>query len=110
MNITVTEALPELNEIANELGVKMNCGIVLKEYFARHLFLKIGDEFVQNFRTSKPLKFKILEIDHKKNTLRVECSHFSILSQTYSPWEEKWDDLNTVEQALEIGEYRLIKH
>ena len=33
---TLSQALPELEEIAKELGVKVNNGIVLEEYFKRH--------------------------------------------------------------------------
>lgn len=33
---TVEEAVPELEQIAEELGVKVNNGIVLSEYFNRH--------------------------------------------------------------------------
>lgn len=35
-NKTLSEALPELETIAKELGVKVNNGKVLKEYFKRH--------------------------------------------------------------------------
>ena len=33
---TIVEALPELEAIAKELGVKVNNGKVLEEYFKRH--------------------------------------------------------------------------
>ena len=36
MSKTIVEALPELEAIAKELGVKVNNGKVLKEYFKRH--------------------------------------------------------------------------
>ena len=36
MNKTVFETLPELNQIARELGVNVNNGKVLEEYFKRH--------------------------------------------------------------------------
>lgn len=35
-NKTLSEALPELEAIAKELGVKVNNGKVLEEYFKRH--------------------------------------------------------------------------
>ena len=35
-NETLSEALPELEAIAKELGVKVNNGKVLEEYFKRH--------------------------------------------------------------------------
>lgn len=35
-NKNLSEALPELEAIAKELGVKVNNGKVLKEYFKRH--------------------------------------------------------------------------
>jgi hypothetical protein len=36
MTKTVFETIPELNQIARELGIKVNDGKVLKEYFKRH--------------------------------------------------------------------------
>lgn len=36
MSKTIVEALPELEAIAKELGVKVNKGKVLEEYFKRH--------------------------------------------------------------------------
>lgn len=36
MSKTIVEALPELEAIAKELGVKVNNGKVLEEYFKRH--------------------------------------------------------------------------
>lgn len=35
-NKTLSEALPELEAIAKELGVKVNNGKVFEEYFKRH--------------------------------------------------------------------------
>ena len=35
-NKTLSEVLPELEAIAKELGVKVNNGKVLEEYFKRH--------------------------------------------------------------------------
>ena len=36
MSKTIVEALPELEAIAKELGLKVNNGKVLEEYFKRH--------------------------------------------------------------------------
>lgn len=36
MSKTIVEAFPELEAIAKELGVKVNNGKVLEEYFKRH--------------------------------------------------------------------------
>ena len=36
MSKTIVEALPELEAIAKELGVKVNNGKTLEEYFKRH--------------------------------------------------------------------------
>ena len=36
MSKTIVEVLPELEAIAKELGVKVNNGKVLEEYFKRH--------------------------------------------------------------------------
>ena len=36
MSKTIVEALPELEAIAKELGVEVNNGKVLEEYFKRH--------------------------------------------------------------------------
>lgn len=36
MSNTIVESLPELEAIAKELGVKVNNGKVLEEYFKRH--------------------------------------------------------------------------
>lgn len=36
MSKTIVESLPELEVIAKELGVKVNNGKVLEEYFKRH--------------------------------------------------------------------------
>ena len=36
MNVTITEALPEIKEIASELGLELNNFKVIQEYFRRH--------------------------------------------------------------------------
>ena len=36
MNVTITEALPEIKAIASELGLELNNLKVIQEYFRRH--------------------------------------------------------------------------
>lgn len=36
MNVTITEALPEIKAIAYELGLELNNFKVIQEYFRRH--------------------------------------------------------------------------
>lgn len=111
MTTTFNQAFPELRQIAEKMGTPLvrNMSKVLEVYFRRHPLLKVGDIFVTNFQTTKPMRFKIKAIDHKKGMLTVDCSYGRLLDNPYS-WEETWEDLATVELSLEIGEYKLIKN
>lgn len=64
--------------------------------------LSVGSKFRQNFATSTPLQFEVLEIDRSKDWCRVKCTK---ASEGGSSWEENWDDLHYAEAALDIGEY-----
>lgn len=70
-----------------------------------NVILKVGDTFQQAWRgCTKPMWFRVLEIQRELNKVKVEChSH-----DGYSHIEE-WDDLNLTEAAFRIGEYKLIK-
>ena len=64
--------------------------------------LSVGSKFRQNFATSTPLQFEVLEIDRSKDWCRVKCTK---VSESGSSWEEDWGDLHYAEAALDIGEY-----
>ena len=67
--------------------------------------LQVGDTFQQAWKgCTNPMWFKVLSIDRPNNNLRVECH--SINGYTH---EEDWDDLDTIEIAFEVGEYKMIK-
>ena len=66
--------------------------------------LKVGDMFQQAWRgCTKPMWFKVLSINCALNKCRVEChSHDGFMH------EEEWDDLDVTENALSIGDYKMI--
>ena len=67
--------------------------------------LQIGDSFQQAWRgCTKPMWFKVLDINRESNSLKVECHSI----EEYSHIEE-WDDLDVTELSFETGEYKLIK-
>lgn len=67
-------------------------------------YLQVGDCFQQAWRgCTKPIWFKVLDINREKNSLKVECHS----AEGYSH-EEDWDDLDVTEMAFDIGDYKMI--
>lgn len=71
----------------------------------KKVYLQVGDCFQQAWRgCTKPMWFKVLDINREKNTLKVKCTGVEGYSH-----EEEWDDLDVTETAFEIGEYKMIE-
>lgn len=67
--------------------------------------LKIGDIFSQAWKgCSKPMWFKIQEIDRATNYILVECHSFDGHTVFPEPWS-----LDSTEAGFEIGDYKLAK-
>lgn len=70
----------------------------------KKVMLQVGDHFQQAWKgCTKPMWFKVLDINREKNSLKVECHSVEGYSH-----EEDWDDLDVTETAFEIGEYKMI--
>lgn len=66
--------------------------------------LNVGDHFQQAWPgCTKPMSFLVLDINRKKDSLKVRCTSYDGYSH-----EEEWDDLTLTENAFNIGEYKLI--
>jgi hypothetical protein len=70
--------------------------------------LKVGSLFQQAWPgVVNPLRFKVLEIDEKRDYLKVEC----IGTNGYTheeEWEGPGDGLTFTEHCIDIGEYEII--
>lgn len=68
------------------------------------IVLQVGDSFQQAWKgCTKPMWFKVLDINRESNSLKVECHSIEGI------FFEEWDDLDVTESAFEIGDYKLIK-
>lgn len=66
--------------------------------------LEVGSKFIQAWIGCKnPISFEVLEINRKKNSLKVECTNTE-----GHKWIEDWNDLDTVEVSFEIGDYQML--
>jgi len=66
--------------------------------------LKVGTIFSQTWKgCSKPMWFKVLEIDRAINYIKVECHSFDNLNI----FPENWS-LDSTEVGFEIGDYKLV--
>lgn len=69
-------------------------------------YLQVGDCFQQTWTwkdRTKPMWFKVLDINREKNWLKVECHSVEGYSH-----EEDWDDLDVTEMAFDTGEYKMV--
>lgn len=67
-------------------------------------YLQVGDCFQQSWKgCTKPLWFKVLDINREKNWLKVEVHSLDGYSH-----QEEWDDLNVTEMAFDTGEYKIV--
>lgn len=95
--------------IANGLRIYILCNGHVKlsdETLPEYLrpYLQVGDCFQQAWkRHSKPMWFKVLDVNREKNWLKVECHSVEGYSH-----EEDWDDLDVTEMAFDTGEYKMI--
>lgn len=67
--------------------------------------LKVGDIFSQAWKScTKPMWFRVLNIDRTTNHIEVECHSFD----NKNIFPENWS-LDSTEAGFEIGDYKLIK-
>jgi hypothetical protein len=70
--------------------------------------LKVGSLFQQAWPgVVNPMRFKVLEIDEKRDYLRVEC----IGTNGYThdeEWQGPGDGLTFTEHCIDIGEYEMV--
>ena len=70
--------------------------------------LKVGDLFKQAWSgCTNPMHFQVLEVDRERDYLRVNC----ISTEGYSheeEWQGKGDGLEFTENAILMGEYKML--
>lgn len=64
--------------------------------------LKVGDVFT--FTKSRPLYYRILELDKLSNYAKIEL----ICPYDVDNWDENWT-LSSIEEGFEVGDYKLVK-